>query len=162
MALTPNRNYPLPDEANDIDQEFFALQLTVLPMIDLDIQSLFDALDLKAAADHGHTIAGIEGLETALAGKMPADAEFSLAGLTDVVGMAAAPDGYIPVKVGNGVVFQSLVSAVGGDPLPMSVIDGLVAALALKADKASQWYGTQAEYDAIPAPDPAITYFIFA
>jgi hypothetical protein len=162
MATTPNRNYPLPDIANDIDQEFYALQLSVLPMIDLDIQSLFDAVAGKAATVHGHTIAQIEGLQAALDDKMAAGATFNLAGLADVVGMAAAPDGYIPVKVGDEVVFQTALSALGDHEQPISSITGLEDALSSKVNASSQWFGTQAAYDAIPSKDPAVTYFIFA
>lgn len=162
MATTVHRGYQLPDEARDIDEEFFLFQLVVLPAIDLDIHSLFEALAGKADSGHGHTIAQIEGLTTALEGKMPAGTTFTLASLSDVVGMADAPDGYIPVKVGDQVVFQAALSALGEHEQPMSTITGLVEALGEKKDKASEWYGTQAAYDQITTKDPNVTYFIYA
>jgi len=162
MATTDHRGYQLPDETRDIDEEFFLFQLVVLPAIDLDMHSLFEAVAGKADEDHGHTIAQIEGLVTALEGKMPAGTTFTLASLADVAGMADAPDGYIPVKVGDRVVFQAALSALGEHSQAMSTITGLGVALAEKKDKASEWFGTQAAYDLIVTKDPNVTYNIFA
>ncbi|WP_051960438.1 phage upper tail fiber protein [Devosia riboflavina] len=176
MANTVHRGYPLPDVARDIDEEFFLFQLTVLPAIDLDIHNLIEAVAGKADSGHGHAIAQIEGLIAALEGKMPAETTFTLASLSDVVGMADAPDGYIPVKVGDQVVFQAAVSALGDHDHTITQVTGLSTALDEKTAKSANLSDlanvltaranlkivpiTQAAYDAL-TKDPDTLYFIY-
>ncbi|WEK04567.1 MAG: hypothetical protein P0Y65_20725 [Candidatus Devosia phytovorans] len=160
MAQTTHRQYPLPDTEADIDEEFYRLANVTLPKIDLDMHSLFEAIGGKADSDHRHGIAEIEDLQQALDSKMAADRVFSLSDIGEFTGFEAAPDGYIPVKVGDRIVFQSGLSALGEHHHPVREVDGLEDALDDKADKSNFWSGTQAQYDALPEKVAGRYYFI--
>lgn len=176
MAVTEHREYPLPDETRDLDDEIRLLQTTTLPMIDLDMKSLFDALGGKAADDHEHSIADISGLQTALDGKLSSNHTFTLASLSDVLGVAEAPDGYVLVKVGNQMVAQSGAAALGNHNHSIGQVTNLQTALDGKSAKSANlsdlanpltarqnlkiWTGTQAQYDAIGTKNADTLYFI--
>lgn len=127
---TPNIGLPLPVTGNSVADEFFVLQLQTLLLIDSSIYGLLQAVAGKANTIHGHTMANIDGLVSALAGKMPSTRTFTMRELTDVVGFQDAPNGYIPVKVGSQVIFQSGLSALGTHYHPVDQITGLQELLA--------------------------------
>lgn len=179
MANTEHMGWPLPDTADDIDEEFFKLRDLTLPSIDAAVHALVVAVAAKAAADHPHQIGDITGLVQALAGKMAADATFSLADLSDVAGADDAPSGYVVVKDGVGFRVMSLAAAVG-DGFEMSLVHGLNKALGDLADAIATkvgknlssgisdvvtarsnlkiWSGTQAQYDALDPKDAQTIY----
>ncbi|GEM_PF-2402618 len=129
MAVTEHLGLELPDEAKNIDEEFYNLQLLVLPKIDQAIHLLSEALALKAQADHDHGIDDIEELRTVLDGKMSSGVRFALAGLSDVEGVVEAPNGYILVKVGEKMIAQAALSALGDHEHPIAKVLGLEEAL---------------------------------
>lgn len=136
MANTANRGYPMPVDTKSVKEEIENLQQNVLPMLDNDVQALFDAIANLAPLVHSHAIADITGLTTALAGKMPASTTFALSDLTDVVGSAEAPDGYVLAKVGAEYVAQAALAALGPHGHTIAQVSGLSAALDAKADDA--------------------------
>lgn len=160
MSNTEHRSYPLPAETDSIRQEFMKLMLQVLPMIDADVAALFSALANKAAVDHPHEITDVEGLATALAGKMAADKTFRMSDLVDVEGLAEALDGYIPVKLGSKVLFMAAAAALGAHSHALSEVTGLADALATKLNANRLWTGTQAEYDALADKNPTTLYIV--
>ncbi|MCR6673227.1 hypothetical protein [Devosia ginsengisoli] len=137
MAPTENRGYPLPDEAKTVKEEFETLANFTLPMIDLDMQSLFTAIGGKAAFDHEHGIGDIAGLSSALQGFMPNSTTFALTDLTDVDGAAEAPNGYVLIKTAGRWLAQAAAAALGAHGHAIDQVSGLVAALNSKADLAS-------------------------
>lgn len=80
---SPNRNYPVPNAANLISEDFPRL-ITALLAIDTDVHGLLSSVAARALLVHTHAIADVTGLQAALDGKMPASATFTLASLTDV------------------------------------------------------------------------------
>lgn len=124
---TPNFNIPFPDAENTIDEEMRRLQVA-WDMADTILKALTDLVETKAPALHGHGIDQISGLATALANKMAANKTFKLSELSDVLGMADAPQGYVPVKNGDGkVFFQSAAAAIGNHQHSTGDIQGLTA-----------------------------------
>jgi len=130
MANTTYREYPLPDVADSVSDEFFRLQQQTLVMLDLDIHGLLSAISGLAVTGHTHSITQIDGLSSALETKMNAGQTFALAGLSDVIGFLDAPDGYIPVKVGDYVVFQAAASAISNHEHSIAQVVGLSSRLA--------------------------------
>lgn len=138
MAVTLNRGYPLPDEANTVAEEFEALRDVTLPAIDADVAAILLALAGKAAASHGHAIADITGLQAALNAKQDAGQAINLKDLADVEGASSAPAGYVLVKDGTGKwVAMAALAAVGSHSHSIGDVTGLSAALDGKASLAS-------------------------
>lgn len=124
---TLNFNIPFPDAENTIDEEMRRLQVA-WNMADTILKALTDLIEAKAPVSHGHSIDQISGLATALANKMAANKTFKLSELSDVLGMADAPQGYVPVKNGDGkVFFQSAAAAIGNHQHSTGDIQGLSA-----------------------------------
>ncbi|WP_428700211.1 hypothetical protein [Stappia sp.] len=125
---TLNRNYPLPDAANKVNEDVQRL-IDAFAAIDGDVAALLAALATKAAVGHGHAIADITGLATALDGKAAVAHNHTLAGLSDV-SIAGAPVGRPLTTQAGGQI------GIGGEPAPkehaheISNVTGLVAALA--------------------------------
>lgn len=160
MAVTEYRGYALPYPTRSVKDEFWNFALVTLPAIDLDMQSLFDALGGKSAIGHGHAIGDVTGLQAALDGKMPASYTFTLAGLSDVVGVDEAPDGYVLVKLGAQMVAQAAAAALGVHSHSIAQVTNLQQALDAKLPSSMIWKGSQAAYDAIATKDPYVLYFI--
>ena len=125
---TPNRNYPLPDAANKLNEDVQRL-IDAFAAIDGDVAALLAALATKAAVSHGHAIADITGLATALDGKAAVAHTHTLAGLSDV-SIAGAPIGRPLTTQAGGQI------GIGGEPAPkehtheIANVTGLEAALA--------------------------------
>ena len=127
MSTTANFGIPKPRETDNIDVEMYRLQ-TAWDMLDALLFTFLTSIDGKASASHQHTIEQITGLAAALSGKMAANKTFKLSELSDVLGMANAPQGYVPVKNGDGkVFFQSAAAAIGDHQHNPSDIVGLNA-----------------------------------
>ncbi len=129
MANTAHRNYPLPDEARFISEEFPIMQQQTLPMIDADIHELFAGVAARALLLHAHEIGDVTGLQGALDAKMPANATFSLSDLTDVAGVNEAPDGYVMVKVSGVWLAQAALAALGEHAHSIDQVNGLATVL---------------------------------
>ncbi|WP_417766717.1 hypothetical protein [Stappia sp.] len=125
---TPNRNYPLPDAANKVNEDVQRL-IDAFAAIDGDVAALLAALATKAATTHGHAIADVTGLATALDGKAAVAHNHTLAGLSDV-SIAGAPVGRPLTTQAGGTI------GIGGEPAPkahghqIGDVTGLAAALA--------------------------------
>lgn len=169
MANTQHRNWPLPDPAKTVREEFEQLLAVTFPMMDADMKDALAGLAEKASRDHTHTIQDVDGLENALSGKLPGNTVFRLTMLEDVEGVNEAPDGYILAKQGNKVLMLAASAVLGSHQHQIAGIIGLEdaleaisQALGQKIDKSSVWHGTQAAYDAIATKDPNVTYNIYA
>lgn len=113
MATTPNVGLDLPDEQKTVADEVRRLAGNLV-LLDGLIKALQTLVGQKAATGHTHTLAQIAGLVDELAAKMPADRQFSLADLVDVIGSVNAPAGYIFVKRADGKYeFVSSAAAIG-------------------------------------------------
>jgi hypothetical protein len=113
MANTEHLGLSKPDPSANVDEEFIRLQQT-LDQLDAIIYALQQVAAGKAAADHNHQIAAIQGLAEALAAKMNADRTFSLDDLSDVDGATAAAVNYVLVKSALGPwVPSSAIAALG-------------------------------------------------
>lgn len=143
MANTLHRAYPRPDTARTIADEF-PVSDVALVAIDADIHALFEALVGKAATGHSHALADVTGLIDALAGKAANDHAHSFDDLSDVSGMAAAPDGYVPVKSGAGWIPGSPASVIGSHEHAITDVVNLQTALDAKV--ATSWIATAANY----------------
>ncbi|GGF38211.1 hypothetical protein GCM10011321_31440 [Youhaiella tibetensis] len=144
MATTANRDYPLPEAGASVKDEIERLQQATLPMLDEDVQALFDAIGGLSEIGHKHPISDVEGLSAALAAKMPASKTFSIGELSGVVGADDAPDGYVLVKVGEEWVAQAALSALGSHDHVIADVSGLGDALDTLTEAAS---GAQATAD---------------
>lgn len=82
-ARSPNRNYPVPNAANLISEDFPRL-ITALNAIDADVHGLLSSVAARALLVHTHAIADVSGLQAALDGKLPVGTTYTLAALTDV------------------------------------------------------------------------------
>jgi len=82
-SRSPNRNYPIPNSANLISEDFPRL-ITALNAIDTDVHGLLSSVAARALLVHTHTIADVSGLQAALDGKQPVGTTYTLASLTDV------------------------------------------------------------------------------
>jgi hypothetical protein len=101
LVLTEHFGIPKPDTDLDVDDEFYKLG-EIWDLIDTLLWQISQSVDGKAPVDHGHSIEEIAGLVLALSEKMPANAQFQLDDLVDVVNANAAPAGYILVKNAEG------------------------------------------------------------
>ncbi|EUB97309.1 hypothetical protein PMI07_000885 [Rhizobium sp. CF080] len=129
MAVTEHYAIPLPDPAAEVDEEFYRLQ-QAWAVVDAAIWALANVVANKANASHGHGIADISGLVTALAGKMAATQTFALDDLTDVNGATGAATNYLLVKNASGQwVPSSAIAALGTHQHATADIVGLTAAI---------------------------------
>lgn len=132
MSTTEYYNLPKPDDSLEDKQSLadaVVAVITALDMIDGLLKINADTVATKAADDHGHLIDEIDGLVAALEGKMPANATFTLAGLTDAELPSEVPAGYILGFISGKWQAVSAASAIGTHGHLMSEITGLVAAL---------------------------------
>lgn len=95
-ARTTARNYPKPHVANTRGEEFARL-ITAMEMVDADMAAAYIAIGLRALADHGHAIADITGLQSALNNKAALSHSHALASLSDTSGLASPTSGQVPV-----------------------------------------------------------------
>lgn len=79
----PVRDYPIPDEANKVKEEFPRLSLAV-QAIATDVASVLTALAGKAALTHTHAIGNVTGLQSALDGKASSNHQHAFDDLSDV------------------------------------------------------------------------------
>lgn len=136
---TTHLNIPKPNPAADpsrfVDEELIRLA-EAWDIIDAFLHALVQTVNQKAAAEHNHAMAAIDGLVDALNAKMAADRQFKLDDLTDVSGADAAPANYILVKsAGGGWVVSTALAALGVHPHLISEITGLAAELAARPDR---------------------------
>jgi hypothetical protein len=82
-SRSPNRNYPVPNSANLISEDFPRL-ITALNAIDTDVHGLLSSVAARALLAHGHVIADVSGLQAALDSKLPVGTTYALSSLTDV------------------------------------------------------------------------------
>jgi len=139
--VTPNRNYPIPDEnavPPESGTEAFLFLQSALSAVDIDIQDILLALNTKSANGHHHQISDVEGLAGVLDGKMPASRTFRLDDLVDVAGADESPIGYVLVKTPDGWIAQSALAAVGNHNHSMDQVVGLSDALNLKQGTAGR------------------------
>ena len=133
MPVTLKRAYPKPDPPTHLNIDVVTLD-QAFDKIDVDVDALFTGLAGKAPTAHAHAMADVTGLAAALAAKQDAGgaAALTLAGLADVVGMAAAPDGYVVVRnrAGGGFTPGSPVAILGAHTHTIDQVLGLSAALA--------------------------------
>lgn len=132
--LTEHFNIPKPNPAHNINDDVVPLGVA-FDMVDAALHAQLVALAAKAGAIHGHGIGEIDGLATALAGKMAADETFTLAELTDVVGADTALNNYILTKVDGLYAFRAALSVLGEHGHDIDQVTGLADALALLAPK---------------------------
>lgn len=131
--VTVNFNFPKPDRAatdpaQHIDEAFDGIA-AAHDQMDALLKAHADLIAGKSDSDHGHSIGQITGLSEALAAKMPANATFTLAGLTDVSGAGAAPDGYVLIKNSGMWIPASAAAALGVHGHAIGDVTGLGAAL---------------------------------
>ena len=106
-------------------------------MIDADISALLTSVAGKAGVTHVHGIGDVSGLATALSGKAATDHNHALANLSDVSGLASAPNGYVLAKSGSMWVPASALSVLGNHIHGISDVTGLTEALDAKLTSAS-------------------------
>jgi len=134
MADTSNRHYPLPVPEDNLSDDVTVL-IAAFTAIDADVAALLVSLAGKASLVHTHAISDILGLQSALDGKMAADATFAFEDLSDV-NVADAATGYLPVKQADGTWGpMSPSAAFGAVTISMSAVTGLTAALASLAQQ---------------------------
>ena len=134
-SRSPNRNYPVPNSANLISEDFPRL-ITAINAVDTDVHGLLSSVAARALLTHGHAIADVSGLQAALDDKAPAMHTHTLDSLTDVT-TTGASTGQVLIKgagdwqpgtitpAGIGALSASAASAFG-----LSLIDDLDAAAA--------------------------------
>ncbi|MGC4409623.1 hypothetical protein D4A92_19680 [Rhizobium rosettiformans] len=145
--VTANFGIAKPNPANDISLDVGKLA-EAFDTIDAVMKLISDAVDTRAPVSHPHTMAQIEGLLSALAGKMNANQAFSLDSLSDVNGAGLAAIGYVLVKAANGQWLPSSpLAALGNHEHSIAQIVGLLQALAAKADASAVY--TRSEVDAL-------------
>lgn len=130
-AQTENYDLPIPDDNVAAGQSGYEALLAVrnaLIAIDGLLSAQAAAIAGKAAVSHGHPMAAIDGLVVALAGKMAADATFSLAGLSDVDVTSIALN-YLLAWDGTKFVSRSPQAAIGSHNHLMSEVHGLEQAI---------------------------------
>jgi len=134
MADTSNRHYPLPVPEDNLSDDVTVL-IAAFTAIDADMAALLVSLAGKASLVHTHAISDINGLQSALDGKMAADATFAFEDLSDV-NVADAATGYLPVKQADGTWGpMSPSAAFAAVTISMSAVTGLTAALASLAQQ---------------------------
>lgn len=132
MSTTEHYNLPKPDDSLEEKQSLADALMAViaaLDMIDGLLKTNADAVATKANVGHGHVIDEIDGLVAALAGKMPTDATFSLAGLTDTELPSEVPAGYVLAHIAGKWQAVSAAAAIGSHGHMISEITGLATAL---------------------------------
>lgn len=97
---TANRNYPLPDPTNNLDEDVYRL-VDAFNGVDGDMKTIFDTLPTKSNVGHGHQIADISGLQSALDGKAAAGHTHALNDLSDV-NVSGAANGQFLKRVSEG------------------------------------------------------------
>lgn len=97
-AREPRRNYPIPDEANFVSQDFPRLRDAVRA-IGADAADALDAVAGKAPAVHNHTIAQVTGLQAVLDSKLSSLPPINLDDLADV-NVSGAAQLMVLMKVG--------------------------------------------------------------
>jgi hypothetical protein len=107
-ARTDTRNYPKPHVDNTRGEEFARL-ITAMEMIDADMAAALVAIGLRALAVHGHAIADITGLQSALNGKAAQAHTHALAGLSDTGGLAAPTSGQVPIFLAGAWSLASIL-----------------------------------------------------
>lgn len=145
--VTANFGIAKPNPANDISLDVGKLA-EAFDTIDAVMKLISDAVGTRAPVSHPHTMAQIEGLLSALAGKMNANQAFSLDSLSDVDGAGLAAIGYVLVKAANGQWLPSSpLAALGNHEHSIAQIVGLIQALAAKADASAVY--TRSEVEAL-------------
>ena len=96
-AREPYRNYPIADEANKTREEFPRLREAVRA-IGQDVASTLEQVAGKAAVDHTHLIAQIDGLQAILDSKISALPPIKFDDLSDV-DVAGAADRQVPMMI---------------------------------------------------------------
>jgi hypothetical protein len=99
---TPNRGYLLPSQGNKMRSEDLPRLITSFWMVDEDIAQIFAAMVNFAAKVHGHDMAEINGLVSALAGKASLIHSHSIGSLTGVDFSGASNGQFIKY---NGNIF---------------------------------------------------------
>lgn len=79
----PRRNYPVPDVANNVSDEFERL-IQAVTMIGNDTATALETIATKAPLDHGHSISQIVGLQGVLDTKLSSVPPLALNDLSDV------------------------------------------------------------------------------
>lgn len=180
MANTANRNYPLPEPSVNLSDDVLKL-ISSFNMIDVDISNVVADLNAKAADDHGHAIADVAGLATALGELSPSEHNHTLGGLSDVDASGAGL-GYLIAWTATGWVATSPAAAIGAHQHAIADTVNLQDALDAKAassdvvakannlsDLANAVTArtnlkmltiTQAAYDALTPPDADTLYFV--
>lgn len=143
MAKTEHYQFPKPDEAKTVADEFTSLQV-FMDLLDGILHSLRTDVDDKSTSGHKHKMEDIEELMSTLNKKMSADKKFKLADLEDVSGADQARLGYILVKAAEGWQAQSAASALGDHKHKIDDIRELSDTLAklLKKTDADETYAT--------------------
>lgn len=143
MAKTEHYQFPKPDEAKTVADEFTSLQV-FMDLLDGILHSLRTDVDDKSTSGHKHKMEDIEELMSTLNKKMSADKKFKLADLEDVSGADQARLGYILVKAAEGWQAQSAASALGDHKHKIDEIRELSDTLAklLKKTDADETYAT--------------------
>lgn len=134
---TSNRGYPLPDATNKLNVDVLRL-LEALAAIDVDVAAVIAGLLTKSNVGHGHAIADVSGLQTALDEKLAASATIPFASLGGLDIAGAANNMFLRFVNGTWVPvsFDAAMVASGrfGESrlptyLAQSVIDGKAAAV---------------------------------
>lgn len=97
---TANRSYPLPDPTNNLDEDVYRLA-DAFNAIDGDMEAILDTLPQKSNVGHGHQIADVSGLKSALDGKAVAGHTHALDDLSDV-SVSGAANGQFLKRAGDG------------------------------------------------------------
>lgn len=96
---TENRNYPLPDPTNLLNEDVERL-IAALEAIDADVAEVASAVAEKADAEHEHEIVDVTGLQDALDSKAASNHEHGLNDLIDV-DVSEAANGQFLKRVGT-------------------------------------------------------------
>lgn len=161
MANTGQRGYPKPVDEHFVSDDVYLL-IQALDMIDADIAALLTSVSGRALTIHAHAIGDITGLAAALAGKSDTGHIHALADLSDTLGLALAPEGYVIVKGAGGkwvplspaTLFTAHSHAISDVTNLQAALDGKLTAAALAAATAK---GTPVDADTIPLSDSAAT-----
>jgi hypothetical protein len=134
-ARSPNRNYPVPNAANLISEDFPRL-IAALNAIDADVHGLLAAVGARALLDHIHAIDDVEGLQASLDGKAAAGHTHTLDSLSDV-SSAGAATGQVLIKGSGdwqpGTITPALIGALAASvatAFGLSLLDDADAAAA--------------------------------
>jgi hypothetical protein len=130
-ARTTNRNYPKPNSANLVSEDFPRL-IQALDAIDVDVAGLLTSVAGRALLLHSHTIDQVTGLQAALYGKSASGHNHAFDDLSDV-NLAGATNGQTIKRVGGvwqpadiGGLDASAITSGVFDPARIPVIGGQV------------------------------------